>query len=130
MTYSEELIATKEGYPFIAWREKFFPDEEYDFGGLEQYTPENCDKAQQIFDDLINGLIKLGEKGKKADKEKLFEIAIIALNTLNDEIGGDLIETGEREDLCELIDNISIAAGLDPEDYADGEGISDLWREW
>jgi hypothetical protein len=130
MTYSEKLNATKEDYPFNQWREYFLPNEEEDFGGMEQYTPENCDKAQQILDDLINDLIKIGEKSKDEDKEKLFEIAIIALNTLNDETGGSLIETGEREDLCELIDNICIAAGLDPEDYGDGEGISDEWREW
>jgi len=41
-----------------------------------------------------------------------------------------IIETGEREDLCELIDKITIAAGLNPEDYAQGDGLADLWREW
>jgi hypothetical protein len=41
-----------------------------------------------------------------------------------------LIETGEREDLCELIDQITIAAGMDPKNYGDGEGIADEWRNW
>jgi hypothetical protein len=129
MTYLDKLNTTKEGYPFEKWRE-YYPSENNDFEGMEQYTPENCDKAQQIFDILITKLVEIGEHANKKDKEKLFEIAIIALNTLNDEIEGCLIETGEREDLCELIDNISLSAGLNPEDYANGEGISDEWREW
>ena len=129
MTYSDKLNATKEGYPFEKWQE-YYPNENNNFEGMEQYTPENCGKAQQIFDTLIAQLVEIGENAKKKDKEKLFEIAIIGLNTLNDETEGSLIETGEREDLCELIDNISISAGLNPEDYADGEGISDEWREW
>jgi len=54
---------------------------------------------------------------------------VLSLNELDDKIDG-LIETGEREDLCELIDQITIAAGLNPENYADGEGLADEWREW
>ncbi|MDX6181870.1 hypothetical protein SGQ44_04980 [Flavobacterium sp. Fl-77] len=41
-----------------------------------------------------------------------------------------IIETGEREDLCELIDQITLASGLKPKDYAKGEGIADSLREW
>lgn len=41
-----------------------------------------------------------------------------------------LIETGEREDLCELIDQITIASGLNPQDYVKGKRIADVWREW
>ena len=129
MTYSEKLIATKAGYPFNKWRE-YYPNKENNFEGMEQYTPENCDQAQQIFDNLISTLIRIDEDAKKEVKEKLFEIAILALNTLNEESEDCLIETREREDLCELIDTICINAGLNPQDYADGEGISDEWREW
>lgn len=74
-------------------------------------------------------MIASGETGDKTEKEKYFEDAITSLNELNEE-DDSLIETGEREDLCELIDQITIAAGLNPENYADGEGIADLWREW
>jgi hypothetical protein len=129
MTYSERLILTKEGYPFEEWKE-YYPNEENEFHGMKEYTPERCDGAKQIFDNLIGKLIELGEQARKADKEKLFEIAVIALNELNDETKGLLIETDQREELCQLIDNISIQAGLKPEDYADGYGIADIWREW
>ncbi|EDP96882.1 hypothetical protein U8527_01045 [Kordia algicida OT-1] len=122
-TYSEKLLQTKKGYPFESWREAFF---EYD---MEQYTEENCNAAKAIFDNLIAGLLKIGEHGSEKEKLALFETAVNALNSLNDKVEG-LIETGEREDLCELIDEITVAAGLNPENYADGEGLADLWREW
>lgn len=60
----------------------------------------------------------------------MFKVAVEGLNYLNDTIEG-LIETGEREDLCLLIDRIAdAAAGLKTTDYRDGEGIADEWRNW
>ncbi|AWG23660.1 hypothetical protein FFWV33_13665 [Flavobacterium faecale] len=123
LSYIEALIATKQYYPFEKWREK---SSKY---GLLQYTEDNCTAAKNIFDTLLEKLIKTGENGEIKKKEKYFEIAVLALNELNDVEQG-LIETGEREDLCELIDKITIAAGLNPKNYAKGEGIADLWREW
>ena len=123
LTYSEKLNKTKEFYPFKNWRENFL---EYE---MEQYTEENCNAAKQIFDSLISELIKIGENGNEKTKVEYFEKSIKSLNELNNNNEG-LIETGEREDLCELIDQITIASGLNPQDYADGDGIADLWREW
>lgn len=123
LSYSEKLLQTKKGYPFESWRKAFF---EYD---MEQYTEENCNAAKAVFDDLIAGLIKIGEHGSEKEKLALFETAVNTLNSLDYKIDG-FIETGEREDLCELIDQITIAAGLNPKNYAGGEGLADLWREW
>lgn len=122
MTYAQQLETTKEYYPFANWQES------YD-AGLEQYTAENCDKARAIFDTLIAKLILLGQEASEENKVGLFKTAVLALNELSNEID-DLIETGEREDLCELIDRITIAAGMNPKNFADGEGIADEWREW
>ncbi len=113
---------TKKYYPFRNWRESYND-------GLEQYTEENCNKAQAIFETLIAKLIELGQDANEKDKVELFKTAVLSLNKLNDEIEG-LIETGEREDLCELIDQITIAAEMNPKNYADGEGIADEWRDW
>jgi hypothetical protein len=130
MTYEENLENTKVEYPFERWRELFFPDPEDDEAeGMEQYTQENCDAAKLIFDSLIDGLKTLGEGAQEKDKVELFRTAVEDLNKLNEKVD-DLIETGEREDLCELIDQITIASGLNPEDYADGNGIADNWRNW
>ena len=122
MAYKEQLEATKKYYPFNNWRESYND-------GLKQYTEENCIKAQVIFDTLIQQLIALGQEANEHDKVKLFKTAVLSLNELNDEIEA-LIETGERESLCELIDQITIAAGMNPKNYADGEGIADEWRDW
>ena len=121
--YAEKLEKTKEFYPFVKWRTNFTA---YD---MEQYTEENCNSAKHIFDTLIADLITVGERSEEKNKVALFETAITALNNLDSKAEG-LIETGEREDLCELIDYITIAAGLNPDDYADGEGLADLWRDW
>ena len=130
MIYSEQLESTKQHYPFSKWRSLFFPDPEDDGSeGQEQYTEENCNAAKIIFDNLINGLITIGENSSENEKVALFKTAVESLNDLNDKVD-DLIETGEREDLCDLIDQITIAAGLNPADYADGDGIADEWRNW
>ncbi len=122
MSYQERLSTVKENYPFERWRQS------YD-DGLTQYTQENCDKAKAIFDELINGLVTAGEDSDEATKVALFKKAIEQTNVLNKEID-DLIETGEREDLCDLTDEITFASGLDPEKYGDGEGLASEWREW
>ncbi|MDB5270857.1 MAG: hypothetical protein JWP58_3897 [Hymenobacter sp.] len=118
-TYAEKLNATKEGYPFAAWRESYNV-------GLEQYTQENCDEVKSIFDELIAELVSLGEQAPKEQKIALFQKAIEATNELEE----DIIETGEREDLCELTNNITVACGLNPAEYGDGEGLASEWREW
>ena len=122
MTYREKLLETKNGYPFHNWRRNFNE-------GLTQYTEENCSAVKKVFDDLIDGLIQVGENATVESKVEIFKTAIFKTNELNDAIEG-LIETGEREDLCELTDSITIACGLDPGKYGDGEGLATEWRDW
>lgn len=123
MEYQAKFDEAKKHYPFDNWRESFND-------GLEQYTQANCDKAKKIFDDLIVGLVNIGENASEPDKVALFKKAILATNELNQECEESLIETGEREDLCELTDQITIACGLDPKKYGDNEGLASEWREW
>jgi len=129
MSYSEKILNNKTEYPFDKWRTYFYGDEEDEDSGMEQYTPENCDRARQIMDDLLEGLIHIGESAPEPAKVELFKVAVESLNKLNDKVGG-LIETVEREELCDLFENICLSCGLTPEDYARGEGIADEWREW
>ncbi|MFK7889093.1 MAG: hypothetical protein AB8G16_19720 [Gammaproteobacteria bacterium] len=98
--------------------------------GLSQYTKENCDRAQSIVENLRGELMKLGEAASEAEILAAIEAAVTALNSLNNLIGGQFIETGEREELCDLFDEFAEAAGLVPSDYCDGEGPATLWREW
>ena len=122
MTYEEKVNQTKSDYPFERWQKGV------EFG-LEQYTPENCGRLQKIFDDLIADLIAKGEDAPEQEKVESFRITVEATNRLNEEIEG-LTETGEREQLCELFNVVSVAANLNPDDYGEGEGLASEWREW
>lgn len=51
------------------------------------------------------------------------------MNNLNYKVPS-LIETGEREELCDLYDRIFIESGLTPSFYGGGEGIASEWRSW
>lgn len=120
--FAARLRATKESYPFERWAS--YQDT------LEQYTDENCGEAAQIFDQLIERLIALGEGAPEGKILAEFEQAIAALNTLDDENGNMLIETGEAGEIIDLCNKIAVAAGLDPKQYAAGEGPASLWRNW
>lgn len=120
--YQNKLLATKQAYPFDKWRAQYNK-------GLTQYTNENCHKIKKVFDDLISSLIANGSAATEEQKIQLFKIAILKANQLNEEIDG-LIETGEREELCELTNKITEACGLEPSKYGGGEGLASEWREW
>ena len=80
------------------------------------------------FDDLIDGLVTIGENAAESEKISLFQTAIEATNELDEELG--MVETGEREDLCELTNVISLATSINPDKYGDGEGLASEWRDW
>jgi hypothetical protein len=117
--YRRRLVKTKERYPFARWAAS----------GLEQYTAEACRLFTAVFDELIEKLGALGEHAPEGEKIAGFQRAVEALNALNEK-DESLIETGEREDLCELCNLIATAAGIDPREYGNGEGPASEWRDW
>ncbi|MBJ7898319.1 MAG: hypothetical protein GC158_00040 [Cyanobacteria bacterium RI_101] len=129
MSYENDLLQIQEKYPFSQWKTYAEVGEDGE-AGLEQYTEENCDAAKKILDTLISDLVLLGEAVSEAEKIQKFQVAVQALNRLNDETDGSLIETGEREELCELFNLIAVKAGIDPSQYGDGEGPASEWRDW
>src|ERR1017187_709240 len=118
-SYLEKLVATKAHYPFLRWRKS----------GLPQYTDESCARCAAVFDRLIANLGKVGELGPEEAKIELFKEAVEAFNSLSEE-DESLIETGEREDLCEMCNVVVLAAGIDPKLYGHGEGPASEWRTW
>lgn len=122
MTLITQLQSIPSGYPFSRWQENYSL-------GLAQYTPENCALVQDVFDRLLLQLSQLGPDATKECQMAAMQQAVEALNDLNEHIDG-LIETGEREDLCELLNQVSNAIGLDWTQYGDGEGPASEWREW
>ncbi|WP_017300077.1 hypothetical protein [Nodosilinea nodulosa] len=129
MSYETDLLEVREKYPFNKWK-TYAEIGEAGEEGLEQYTEENCEAAKRILDTLVSDLAALGEDALKEDKLQKFQVAVEALNTLNHEMDGSLIETGEREELCELFNIIAVKAGIDPSEYGDGEGPASEWRNW
>jgi hypothetical protein len=118
-SYLSQLNATKDQYPFPQWAES----------GLEQYTEEACEAFTRIFDTLIEQLAALGATAPATAKLEAFRQAVVAINELY-ETDDSLIETSEREELCELCNVIAVAAGMNPKDYGDGEGPASEWRDW
>ncbi len=115
-----ELQSILKFSPIKNWIEKYED-------GLEQYTPENCDKGEKILSNLIQKLEQ--NKGlDNDDKVSLIKYSVIEFNQLNDSLDGCFIETGEREELCEIFDNIADAVGINIQEYEDG--IASEWRDW
>lgn len=96
--YSKGLSAIRAEYPFSRWAES----------GLDQYTEKACASFVKIFDHLIDDLATHGDQASEAIKLAAFQKAVEALNKLNEK-DDSLIETGEREDLCELCNRIAVA---------------------
>ncbi len=95
--------------------------------GLDIYTVENCDRAINIFSDLINKLET--SKNKSIEyKVNLIKESVLSLNRLNEELGGGFIETREREELCSIFDNIADSIGINVQDF--GDDIAYQWRNW
>lgn len=121
-TYAEQLLATKQHYPFDNWRAHYQQEL------IRQWEPEgvqDTNAVQAVFDQLIAKLIKLGEEA--SEKKRVNQI-IKAIEATNDYAG--LIMTEQREELCALTDEITIACGLDPSNYVEGAGLADEARDW
>ena len=63
------------------------------------------------------------------------EKLVLALNTLNEEGHGAWIETGERESLCEYIDQVIVDHGINIDALAASQDLeryelTDEWRDW
>ena len=117
--YQSKFDAAVSSYPFARWQQS----------GLEQYTPEACAAFAAVFNRLVGELVQAGESATEQSKLELLRRAVEELNALNEQ-DESLIETGEREDLCALVNLVTAACGLDPSKYGDGEGPASEWREW
>lgn len=106
---------------FIKREFHFLPFEEY----TEPYTKENCDLVHSYIYELTDVLEQNKDLSEK-EKMKHFKKAVLALNKLDKE--HELIETGEREYLCDVLDDIAIAVAIDVEQFEDG--IASVWRTW
>ncbi|MGZ8218599.1 hypothetical protein [Methylomagnum sp.] len=100
------------------------PDYDPDFDA--GYTQEHIDRCGEIIDHHLSALAKAPDAGRHQYIMNAVKAAVLELNKLNEECEGGLIETDQREQLCELITVAANQAGL----VSDEEDITGEWREW
>lgn len=99
-------------------------DDEDDFD--PGYTRQDVDKCAAILQDYLSTVLRPSAHGDAEQIMAAVKAVVIALNDLNEDCDHGLIETDQREQLCELIINAAGQAGLE----ASGEDITEEWREW
>jgi predicted transcriptional regulator len=97
-------------------------DPDFDAG----YTQADVDRCARIVDDLLAALERAPAEKKQEFILKAMKSAVVKLNKLNDRCDGQLIETDQREQLCELMITAAQRAGLVSTVY----DITEEWREW
>jgi hypothetical protein len=95
-------------------------DEDFDPG----YTKEAVEHCDQILKKYLEAISS--SNGDSANIMATAKSTVLALNALNEKNGHNLIETDQREGICELIITAANLAGLKPEI----DDITEEWREW
>ena len=99
------------------------PDEE-DPDHAAAYTKEHVERCGRLLDAFLGELSRAAGAGEDAILACV-ERVVLALNALNEEADCELIETDQREELCELIITAAGMAGLEVD-----EDITEEWRTW
>jgi hypothetical protein len=96
-------------------------DPDFDAG----YTEVDVVKCAAIVDGYLSTLTSAEGAADPAKIMQAVEQAVLALNGLNDACDGGLIETDQREQLCDIIIRAAQDAGLETD-----EDITEEWRDW
>ena len=89
------------------------------------YTEADITRCGEILDEYIDRLSQVDDPDAGAILLYV-EKVVRDLNELNDECNYSLIETDQRELLCDFIEKVAQEAGLEN----DGTDITEEWREW
>ncbi len=88
------------------------------------YRERDIDDCERIIDRFLDAA--QAASGAPARVQTALRQAVLALNALNVRCGHTLIETEQRESLCELLLGAAEAAGLD----CQGRDPTEAWRDW
>lgn len=92
---------------------------------FDDYSKDDIERCASILDRYLSSVLDPSMHGKSVGIRAAVKTAVLELNDLNEQCEHSLIETDQREDICELIINAASFAGLD------GNGdITEEWREW
>jgi hypothetical protein len=95
-----------------------------DGGGDPGYTGADVGECGRILDAYLASIADAA----RGDREAVLagvQAAVLALNDLNARCNDALIETDQREQLCELIARGAATAGVGA-----GEDLTEAWRAW
>ncbi|MBP3366043.1 MAG: hypothetical protein J6K96_03505 [Treponema sp.] len=89
------------------------------------YSKKDVQKCESL---LLEYLDKLDNLANPTDESIMAQVkdVVLALNTLNDETDCSLIETGEREEIWQIIQDSAVECGLS----SPAGDITEEWREW
>jgi glutamyl/glutaminyl-tRNA synthetase len=90
-------------------------------------NPSYTEKDVKLCVDILNKyLINMAETNSKEQGMQTVASTVSQLNDLNEDCDAELIETGERERIAEII----ILAGSQKGYNTPDEDITEAWREW
>lgn len=90
------------------------------------YTTHEVDQCAVILEQYLDEVLSPSVYGQSKKIMGIVRSAVLKLNELNDACNQSLIETDQREQICELIISAAANAGLKSEEY----DITEEWREW
>jgi len=104
-------------------------DSEWD-AGYQQKDVDKCEKLMDEYQDAIQQ-----SDGATVHIMKAIERLVCGLNKVNLRCDHTLIETDQREDICEFVDKVIVAKGIDIDTLAASQNcgrseLTDPWREW
>ena len=88
------------------------------------YAERDIDACEAIVDRYLDAARDAA--GQPAQARSALKTAVLALNALNARCGHALIETEQREGLCDLLLGAAAEAGLGSGE----EDLTEAWREW
>ena len=89
------------------------------------YTEASIEKCRRLLEDYGKALAELEDPSEEEILSHVEQV-VLALNDLNEETDFAMLETDEREAICELIQGAALDAGLPETD----DDITEPWREW
>lgn len=90
------------------------------------YTVADVEKCGAILEGYLFSVLDPVIRGDAVKIRKLVKSAVLSLNALNRDCAGALIETDQREQICDLIIGTYSRAGLE----TDEDDVTFEWREW
>lgn len=90
------------------------------------YTTHEVDQCAVILEQYLEEVLSPSVYGQSRKIMGSVKAAVLKLNELNDACNQSLIETGQREQICDLIISSAMQAGLKTDEH----DITEAWREW